>query len=170
MAWREALKTQRPSAQDGSVPAPSDGARQAAGGFEPRYPRTVVIAGALWVVFGGVCVLRFLCVPLVGFWAGPLDAVNSVLMLACGIPIMLLGLLCAHAGLKYLRRTATARSTLVPGVVSVLFSVSYLCTGFLPGPSHFNNIWLGTLLAAGVFALIGGRTYRAWREAQELRP
>jgi len=171
LGWQEARKHKHPPGWSGDgqgdAPALCDGSRlKPVGSSGPLYPRTVRIAGALWGVFGVVCALRPVCVPLVGLWTGHQDAFYLVGLLAGSVPIMLLGLLCARTGLKYLWRTATARSTLVPGVVSVLLGASFLCTGWLPGP--FAPIWLATLVFAGVFALIGRKGYGAWREAQKL--
>jgi len=146
----------------------------------PEYPRTVHIAGVIWIVFGSLILLNAAINPLLTFG---MAAGGGAQTAGGGCPVVigvLVGAVFIHVGVQSTR--GTAKDTLGNGIGSIIFGLlnggfgalllvgavaaggtAGLIVGILGGVNLLGGIGL---LAAGVLALVGRDEYKAWRRAQ----
>jgi hypothetical protein len=152
----------------------------------PEYPRTVRIAGFVWIFFGGLVLLgaalSLVMTAVVASGRAP-EAAGGV----CAVVFALfIGGVFVFVGIQSVQ--GTARDTLGNGIGSLIFGLIYLGYGVvmvlggvaaagtgLPGGAVlaiFGGVFVlggAGLLAAGVLALVGRQDYKAWRRAQRSR-
>lgn len=146
----------------------------------PEYPRTVHIAGVIWIVFGSLILVNAAINLLLTFGmaaGGGAQAAGGMSSVLIGV---LVGAVFIHVGVQSTR--GTAKDTLGNGIGSIIFGLlngglgalllvgavaaegtAGLIAGILGGVSILGGIGL---LAAGVLALVVREEYRAWRRAQ----
>jgi len=140
-------------------------------GLQPGYPRTVLAAGIIWIVYGCFLLLglAFLSLALLGPSAGREQHEIPVLFAVClSLSMALFGVLFVHVGVQSVR--GTARDTLGNGIASIILSLVFLASlrHAARDESVTTSILLGCgLLAAGILALLGRKRYKAWREVRK---
>ena len=163
---------------------------------EPRFPRSVAVAGVIWILLGGLSVLSAVVLLLLfrHSFDSSVPGIDGGKFLAslCGPVLLLFGVLFLLAGFRILR--GAERGTLSYGVSSLAVGAWFLVNVFnacysivslalLPrnysigpyGDSAFEQgvilavpqLILGLLLlTAGRLALTDGSQYQLWRQAQ----
>jgi hypothetical protein len=143
-----------------------------------KLPTTVLAAGIIWIVFGGLILLNgvvmlalmlFLAQRVGDRGAAGAYAVGGM----CGVLfIALVGGVFVHVGVTSIR--GTAKDTLGNGIGSILFGVligglgvlGSLATGQIL-QAVINLATSAGLLVAGVLALVGRPEYQAWRRQRK---
>jgi hypothetical protein len=174
----------------------AEGTRQPNFKGEPRFPRSVLVAGVIWIALGvlGVANAAGLLLASQGSFESSLIGINGDKVLAAlwGSILLLFGVLFLLAGFRIVR--GAERGTLANGATSVaigaLFLINVFNVGcsivglaFLPrsfsigpygNPIYQRDVILAVpqlilgllLLTAGRLALTGGSQYTQWREEQ----
>jgi tellurite resistance protein TehA-like permease len=137
--------------------------------LELRFPRTVLIAGIVWIVFGGILLVVFLAFVFDKFLGHhrrahrvEFETVIASLLLAT------IGAVFIRMGVRSVRGTAS--DSLGYGSVSAVFGFLYIGCGLLiaEGAEYMaaaGGLFLGSsLLTAGILAIVGRSAYKAWRE------
>ncbi|MBM4045958.1 MAG: hypothetical protein FJ279_12645 [Planctomycetes bacterium] len=152
-------------------------------GHEPRYPRTVLAAGMLWVAFGGLCLL-FALVSFVtmGCMGGRLNVAQLGGQLLGCLALGLFGRVFTTMGVRSNRGTVRgmrfyAYLSALVGIPSFLFLPALFGLAAMEEPPAttlaamaFGFILAASLVAASALALVGRRGHMAWREAHRLKP
>jgi hypothetical protein len=141
----------------------------------PRLPGTVLAAGIIWVVIGGLILLSFAVFMLILFSApqpaGPADPRAG--FVCVGLLGALFGAVFVHVGIQSIR--GTAKDTLGNGIGSLVFGLLQAGAAALQGAAGripqagTHALFAAGLLAAGVLALVGRSEYKAWRRASQAR-
>src|SRR5262249_8913771 len=133
----------------------------------PVFPAAVKVAGALWILFGGVLLLYLVFLLLVAFGVVAAPKPRFGLVEVCFDAVLgLIGTAFLSVGVQSVRGTAS--DTLGSGIGSVPFGLFLLAggvAGFWTNPIAA-VVYLPSgagMLVAGVLALIGHRGYKAWR-------
>jgi len=145
----------------------------------PPYPKTVVAAGVLWIIFGCLALLSLLVLLVAAFVlvADVQGAAAAWGLLLSGavwsaVPIGLIGAALIGAGSQSIR--GTARDTLGSGIGSIILGLIYwgvaaiavMVEWFIP--AGVAGLVGALLLTAGVLALAGRSGYKLWRKAYKL--
>src|SRR5262245_45641031 len=140
----------------------------------PPFPGTVLTAGIIWIVFGGLIILNAVGVVLLGLvlvGRGPGAGEMATAIVLVSLIVAVFGAVFLMVGIQSIR--GTARATLANGSGSIVFGlIAFAGALSLIGSNQVIQGILSFLsgsglLAAGVLALVGRSDYRAWRQAAQ---
>jgi uncharacterized membrane protein HdeD (DUF308 family) len=148
--------------------------------YEPaprQLPATVLTAGIVWILIGGLILLNgLITVVLLMATAGAPDAPAEAKGILAGgsctvLLIALFGAAFILVGVQTVK--GTAKDTLGNSIGSLVFGALVIAGGIVNMargeviPAGIGILAAAGLIAAGVLALIGRADYRAWRQAQQ---
>jgi len=141
----------------------------------PQYPRTILIAGIIWIILGSLMLLMSAMMVVARGWVSIPQSMT-----------MLFGIASVNAGVQGVR--GTGRNTFGNGIGSILFGLLVLSVGIRillqaidesrtlesSTPIVVGGFYAGAtivaacgFLSAGVLALVGRERYRSWRRIQK---
>jgi hypothetical protein len=149
----------------------------------PAFPKSVMIAGIIWIIIGGFMLLLLawmalvLALPTSTPAISPQDTIVTYILFAVVLGSFAFGFI--FVGIR--TAAGNARDTLVPGIGSTFFGCLYLVahvamatTAPANDPSIVVELCFGfsagtALLASGILALVRRKCYLKWRKAKKAK-